>query len=130
MNAIELRPLVFAELRKIAPELEEGDVAPGELLRDQVDLDSMDWLNFLIAVHQRFEVEIAGSGLRDARHAGPHRRVRRGPGPGGVGAGAQFAPFLTGGNKLPGGAGLRYGCGAMCCKRPVRRLEVTPPRPR
>jgi acyl carrier protein len=59
MNAIELRPLVFAELRKIAPELEEGDVEPGKLLRDQVDLDSMDWLNFLIAVHQRFAVEIA-----------------------------------------------------------------------
>jgi acyl carrier protein len=61
MNAIELRPLVFAELRKIAPELEEGDVAPDKLLRDQVDLDSMDWLNFLIAVHQRFGVEIAES---------------------------------------------------------------------
>jgi len=61
MNAVELRPLVFAELRKIAPELEEGDVAPDKLLRDQVDLDSMDWLNFLIAVHQRFGVEIAES---------------------------------------------------------------------
>ena len=58
MNATELRPLVFAELRKIAPELEEGDVVPDRLLRDQVDLDSMDWLNFLIAVHQRFGVEI------------------------------------------------------------------------
>jgi len=61
MNAIELRPLVLAELMKIAPELEEGDVEPGRLLRDQVDLDSMDWLNFLIAVHQRFGVEIAES---------------------------------------------------------------------
>ena len=59
MNANELRPLIFEELRKIAPELEEGDVAPEKLLRDQVDLDSMDWLNFLIAVHQRFKVEIA-----------------------------------------------------------------------
>jgi acyl carrier protein len=58
MNANELRPLIFAELKKIAPELEEGDIAPGKLLRDQVDLDSMDWLNFLIAVHQRFKVEI------------------------------------------------------------------------
>jgi acyl carrier protein len=59
VNPAELRPLVFAELRKIAPELEEGDVDPGKPLRDQVDLDSMDWLNFLIAVHQRFGVEIA-----------------------------------------------------------------------
>lgn len=59
MNATELRPLVFAQLRQIAPELEEGDVEPSTLLRDQVDLDSMDWLNFLIAVHERFGVEIA-----------------------------------------------------------------------
>ena len=61
MNPIELRPLVFAELRKIAPELEEADIAPGKLLRDQVDLDSMDWLNFLIGIHKRFGVEIAES---------------------------------------------------------------------
>ena len=61
MNARELVPLLIAELRKIAPELEPGDVAPDKPLRDQVDLDSMDWLNFLIAVHQRFRVEIAES---------------------------------------------------------------------
>jgi acyl carrier protein len=61
MNAQELRPLVFAELKKIAPELSEGDLDPAGLLRDQVDLDSMDWLNFLIAVHQRLGVEIAES---------------------------------------------------------------------
>lgn len=61
MNATELQTPVFEELRKIAPELEPGDVDPAKLLRDQVDLDSMDWLNFLIAVHQRFGVEIAES---------------------------------------------------------------------
>ena len=61
MNALELRPLVFAELKKIAPELEEGDVVPDKLLRDQVDLDSMDWLNFLVALHERFKVEIPES---------------------------------------------------------------------
>jgi acyl carrier protein len=58
MNADELRGPVLLELQRIAPELEEGDVDPGKPLRDQVDLDSMDWLNFLIAVHQRFGVEI------------------------------------------------------------------------
>ena len=61
MRAVELRPLVLAELKKIAPEVDAGDVAPERPLRDQVDLDSMDWLNFLIAVHQRFGVEIAES---------------------------------------------------------------------
>jgi acyl carrier protein len=33
-------------------------VVPGKLLRAQVDLDSMDWLNFLVALHERFKVEI------------------------------------------------------------------------
>lgn len=61
MNANELRAAVFLELKRIAPELEEGEIDPGKLLRDQVDLDSMDWLNFLIAVHQRFGVEIPES---------------------------------------------------------------------
>lgn len=58
MNALELRPLVFAELKKIAPELEEGDIAPDRLLRDQVDLDSMDWLNVIVGFHRRFHVDI------------------------------------------------------------------------
>jgi acyl carrier protein len=61
VNANDLRAPVFVELKAIAPELEEGDIDPGKPLRDQVDLDSMDWLNFLIAVHQRFGVDIPES---------------------------------------------------------------------
>jgi acyl carrier protein len=57
----ELRKLVLAELMRIAPELEEADIVPGKLLREQVDLDSMDWLNFLVALHERFKVEIPES---------------------------------------------------------------------
>ncbi|MBU3687449.1 MAG: acyl carrier protein [Mycobacterium sp.] len=45
----------------IAPEIEEGDLSDTELLRDQVDLDSMDWLNFLVRLHKRFEVDIPES---------------------------------------------------------------------
>ncbi|MGE0357774.1 MAG: acyl carrier protein [Burkholderiales bacterium] len=61
MSPDDLRPRVLAELLKIAPELDEGELRPGEPLRDQVDLDSMDWLNFLIALHARFGVEIPES---------------------------------------------------------------------
>ena len=64
MKPTELRPLVLAELRKIAPELEEGDVVPDRLLRDQVDLDSMDWLNFLVALHGRLGVDIPEADYR------------------------------------------------------------------
>jgi acyl carrier protein len=52
---------VLAELKRIAPELEAGELAPASALREQVDLDSMDWLNFIVALHERFQVEIPES---------------------------------------------------------------------
>lgn len=61
MNRQEIRNTVVAELRRIAPEVEEGELQPARLLREQVDLDSMDWLNFLVALHERFKVEIPES---------------------------------------------------------------------
>lgn len=61
MDNDELRRLVLAELRRIAPELEEGELDPGRPLREQVDLDSMDWLNFLVALHERLKVDIPES---------------------------------------------------------------------
>ena len=61
MNQDEVRKGVLAELMRIAPELEAGELVPGKLLREQVDLDSMDWLNFLVALHERFKAEIPES---------------------------------------------------------------------
>ena len=58
MSAEELRSRVVAILRTIAPEVEPGELRPGQALRDQVDLDSMDWLNFLVALHERLGVDI------------------------------------------------------------------------
>jgi acyl carrier protein len=58
MNRTEVRTGVLAELKRIAPELEAGELAPAKALRDQVELDSMDWLNFLVALHERFKVDI------------------------------------------------------------------------
>jgi acyl carrier protein len=64
MDAEHIRSAVVAELKRIAPELEEGELAPAKPLRDQVDLDSMDWLNFLVALHERLKVEIPESDYR------------------------------------------------------------------
>ena len=58
MNRDEIGQAVLAELKRIAPEVEEGELGPARPLREQVDLDSMDWLNFLVALHQRLKVEI------------------------------------------------------------------------
>jgi len=61
LNASEIRAGILAELRRIAPELEEGELRLDQPLRDQIDLDSMDWLNFLLALHERFKVDIPES---------------------------------------------------------------------
>ena len=58
MSRDDVRNEVVAELIAIAPEVEEGDLSDTELLRDQVDLDSMDWLNVLVGLHERFGVDI------------------------------------------------------------------------
>jgi acyl carrier protein len=64
VNPAQLRSVVLAELKRVAPEIDEGDLRPGRPLRAQVDLDSMDWLNFVVALHQQLGVEIPESEYR------------------------------------------------------------------
>ena len=61
MNEQDLRAGIMAELTSVAPEVDPATLAGAKLLREQVDLDSMDWLNFLIGLHKRFEVDIPES---------------------------------------------------------------------
>jgi acyl carrier protein len=58
MNASEILPVVIATIRTIAPEVEASELRADRPLRTQVDLDSMDWLNVLVGLHQRFGVDI------------------------------------------------------------------------
>ena len=59
-----LRSAVLETLQRIAPEISPDELVPGRPLRDQVDLDSMDWLNFLVGLHERLGVEIPESDYR------------------------------------------------------------------
>ena len=56
MDRHTLMASVVELLCAIAPELNYA-----RSLRQQVDLDSMDWLNFLVSLHERFAVSIAES---------------------------------------------------------------------
>jgi len=58
MDRPTLKTTALEILRSIAPEVEAGDIEASRPLRNQVDLDSMDWLNFLIGLHQRLGVNI------------------------------------------------------------------------
>jgi len=59
MTTDELRDTVLRMLGEIAPEVDPDTVKPDVDFREQLDLDSMDFLNFVIAVDQELHVEIA-----------------------------------------------------------------------
>ena len=67
MNTNDIRGEVLSVLTAIAPEVDADEITDDELLRDQVDLDSMDWLNFLIGIHKRLHVEIPESDYASLR---------------------------------------------------------------
>ena len=58
MTSDEIRDTVLRMLGEIAPELDPASIKPDVDFRDQLDLDSMDFLNFVIAVDQELHVEI------------------------------------------------------------------------
>jgi acyl carrier protein len=58
MSEDEIRVRVIKTLSGIVPELEPRNLKPAVSLRDQLDIDSMDFLNFLIALHQEFGVDV------------------------------------------------------------------------
>jgi acyl carrier protein len=53
MNAEELRRIAAEVLGGIAPEADLATVGDDEDLRDALDLDSMDFLNFVIGLSER-----------------------------------------------------------------------------
>jgi acyl carrier protein len=58
MNEAEIRAVAVATLQSIAPEIEAEELRGDRPLRKQVDLDSMDWLNFLLGLHEKLQVDI------------------------------------------------------------------------
>lgn len=58
MNRADIRAQLLQALTEIAPELEGQVIADERALRRQVDLDSADWLNFLVAIHERLGIDI------------------------------------------------------------------------
>ncbi len=58
MSDDQLRQTVLRALTDIAPEIEGEDVAADVNFRDQLDIDSMDFLNFIVALHEELGVDI------------------------------------------------------------------------
>ncbi len=58
MTPEEIRQSVLEALTDVAPEADPTTIRTDLNLRDQLDIDSMDSLNFLIAVHEQLQVDI------------------------------------------------------------------------
>jgi acyl carrier protein len=58
MTRDEIRAQVLAALAAVVPELDPDELRPDRPLRDELDIDSMDFLNFTIGMHKAFGVEI------------------------------------------------------------------------
>lgn len=58
MHDTDLRDGLLAELCRIAPDVDPATLDARAPLREAIDLDSMDFLNLLGAIHSRFGVEI------------------------------------------------------------------------
>jgi acyl carrier protein len=58
MNQSDIRAMLLEELSSIAPDINLEDVDPGADLREALDIDSIDFLNFVTAIHHRLGVDI------------------------------------------------------------------------
>jgi acyl carrier protein len=58
MDREQLARRILELLTTIAPDVEAESVIPGIAFRDQFDFDSMDTLNFAIALHREFGVDV------------------------------------------------------------------------
>lgn len=58
MSSTDIRKLLHEELNNIAPEVDMAGVDPKADLREAIDIDSMDFLNFITAVHHRLGIDI------------------------------------------------------------------------
>lgn len=58
MTDQEIRKLVLTALADVVPELDETTLKADTSFRDQLDINSMDFLNYVIALHEALGIDI------------------------------------------------------------------------
>jgi len=61
MTEVEIREVVLKSLRRLAPEADFTKLSPDENVRQALDIDSYDFLMFLVALDEALGVEIPES---------------------------------------------------------------------
>ncbi len=54
----ELRDIVIRALTDVAPDVDVSIIDPAEDLADQLDIDSMDFLTVIVAIHEQTGIDI------------------------------------------------------------------------
>jgi len=67
MDESTIRDAISRTLASIAPEVSLEQIVATVPLRDQIDLDSMDWLNFIVGLHEQLHVDIPEADYRKLR---------------------------------------------------------------
>ncbi|KSV83647.1 acyl carrier protein [Sinorhizobium sp. GL28] len=67
MTDAELSDLVARSLYAVAPDIEGEPIDPNKSFRAQFEIDSMDFLNFVIGLHKATGVEILERDYPDLR---------------------------------------------------------------
>ena len=58
MTDAEIKSAILDGLAQIAPESDPAELSPSENIRRALDIDSFDFLNFLIGLHEKLGVDI------------------------------------------------------------------------
>ncbi len=58
MSNIDVDAVLREELGNVAPEVDLKTIDPSANLREALDIDSMDFLNFVTAIHHRLGLDI------------------------------------------------------------------------
>lgn len=58
MTDEEAREVIRVTLQQVAPEADLDEVGKGETFRESLDLDSIDFLNFVVGLHEATGVDI------------------------------------------------------------------------
>ena len=58
MNETELKKVILNVLEETVPGVDVGNLDPDDNVREALDIDSFDHLNFLVGLHERLGVDI------------------------------------------------------------------------
>jgi acyl carrier protein len=58
MNEQQLREAVIDALTEVAPDIDPTAIDPDTDLAEQLDIDSMDFLNVIVAINERTGIEV------------------------------------------------------------------------